>query len=301
MFSSAVDTLTATNATLVEQLSKLNDRVGETLQVERRNGELSGRVKELEGTCTDLRKELRELQSDKFALEQEVKLGTAQRLVQRKRLLVKAATAGIGGVGVVISFTLFVLACTKVLPLRAMAYFLCCGAAPSLCLLVLSARPTEARSVRVMCAYLLHELGNPLFPSPKHLFVAATGLFAAPSTCPADTPLQCATYAIAYALVFLVAVPVAIFVLPATLRRHAGSGPWYHQVLLPREDREWARREWGGLAAGVLSKALPFAIWAAVRAMATPGAQLPVHSVLSAALRSLHRSCCRCRRSAAPS
>ena len=94
MFSSAVDTLTATNATLVEQLSKLNDRVGETLRVERRNGELNGRVKELEGTCTDLRKELRELQSDKFALEQEVKLGTAQRLVQRKRLLVKAATAG---------------------------------------------------------------------------------------------------------------------------------------------------------------------------------------------------------------
>ena len=81
--SESFETLTQTNAKLVEQ-------VGELVQVERQRGQLEARCKELENTVAENKKELRDLASEKFALEQEVKLGAAQRTFARKRFIVKA-------------------------------------------------------------------------------------------------------------------------------------------------------------------------------------------------------------------
>ena len=267
MFDNTVATLTQSNAKLVDEISKLNDRVAETLQVERRNGALDARVKELEGVVGEMRRELHEAQSDKFALEQELKLGTAQRIVQRKQFVVKFATVGMGTVVIVCSFTLFVLSVCAVLPVRGMIYSLCLGAAPGLSLLVLSARPTESRSVRCICAFLLNDMGNPFFPSPKHLFLAATVIYALPSTCPADTPLQCATYSISCASIFFLVTPMALYVMPKALVRHPGSGPWYHSFGLgwDKEYTEWSIRVWGACATFFVSRAAPFVIWAAVQ------------------------------------
>ena len=58
-----------------------------------------------------LRRELRELSSDKFALEQEVKLGSAQRLVQRKDRAVKGGTMVLGLLILGAGFFTYALAC----------------------------------------------------------------------------------------------------------------------------------------------------------------------------------------------
>ena len=257
--------LVKTNAVLVKQVAELNSRVAEQLQVERKNTDLALRVKELEGAMADVKRENRNLSSDKFALEQEVKLGGAQRAVQRMRMVVKVGTVVPASLLILFSFGSFLSSVFGAIDHRT-GFYLLFGSAPGLYLLTLSARPTEARSIRIICAFVLNDIGNPLFPSPKHIFLVTAIVFARPSTCPIKDDVEtCTAFSLVCIMALLCSIPPAIAILPRTLRRKPGSGPWRHMLMPGTEDVEWARQEWGPLATSILGKVAPFVVWAAAQ------------------------------------
>ena len=111
-------------------------------------------------------------------------------------------------------------------------YFIGFASVPGLTLVALSVRPTEARSIRIICAFLMNDMGNPLWLSPKHLFLGLALVFALPATCPGilgvKTALECAAYSFECSSLFLCVTPCAMFLMPRALHRHFGSGPWRH-------------------------------------------------------------------------
>lgn len=255
--------LVNTNAVLVQQVAELNSRVAEQLQVERKNTDLEQRVKELELEMADARRENRNLSSDKFALEQEVKLGGAQRAVQRMRMAVKVGTVVPAFILIFGSFGCFISSVFGAIHPR-VGYYLLFGSVPGLSLLTLSARPTEARSIRLICAFVLNDIGNPLFPSPKHIFLGAAIIYALPSTCPIEDDLErCTALSVMSVLVLLCATPLAVTMLPRTLRLQPGTGLWRHMLMPSKEHVEWARQEWGPLVTKILTRMAPFVVWAA--------------------------------------
>ena len=62
-------------------------------------------------------------------------------------------------------------------------------------ILNLAVRPTDTAAIRVMCSLLVHDIGNPFYPSPKHAFLGIGVFFAVPSLHPSGDPLLSATIA----------------------------------------------------------------------------------------------------------